>query len=108
MNLKISKQFPLWVLLFAVIVFALLVMSTMGCKTTCEPTIIKVPVEVEIPVPVPPEPLEVPLPPVMELCGSESSVQGRVRCIRRNIERLRIYAEAAIDEIEAHNNAISQ
>jgi hypothetical protein len=107
MNLKISKQFPLWVLLVAVIVFALLVMSTMGCKTTCEPTIIKVPVEVEIPVPVPPIPLNVTPPPEMEVCSDEE-INRRVKCIRRNIERLRIYADALRDEIEAHNNAIPQ
>ena len=102
MNLrKPLPSFPLWVLLLFLI-FALL--WVMGCSSTCEPIIIKEPVEVEVPVPIPPEPLMIPVPPAMESC--DGTAQERMRCIRRNIERLRNYAQRLLDEIEAHNGAI--
>jgi hypothetical protein len=105
MNLrKPLPPFPLWAFLIILIILVLIVMSSSGCATTCEPTIIKVPVEVEVLVPIPPEPLMIPARPALEACDGDA--QHRVKCIRRNIERLRDYASKLLDEIEAHNGAI--
>jgi hypothetical protein len=97
-------KFPWWVVFLFVALAVLLVMST-GCAT-CEPMIIKVPVEVMVPVPVPPEPVPVPAPPEIEVC--EGDVLDVVRCIGRNIERLKLYAQKLLDEIEAYNAAITE
>jgi hypothetical protein len=99
-------RFPWWVVLLFVILSVLLVMSS-GCATTCEPTIIKESVIVEVPVPIPPEPVPVPVASEMEVCN-EGDIPDRVRCIGRNVERLRCYAEELLIEIEAHNAAIPQ
>jgi len=98
---------PIWAFALLIFIAILIILSTQGCAT-CEPTIIKVPVEVEVPVPIPPEPLEIAPAPEMEVCGEILSITDRVKCIRRNIERWRIYARKLLDEIEAHNAAIPE
>jgi len=107
MTLKPRPPLSMWVVLLLLLFGVALILFNTGCAT-CEPTIIKEPVEVQVPVPIPPERLIVAPAPVMELCGPESSVQGRVKCIRRNIERWRLYAQELLDEIEAHNAAIPE
>ncbi len=82
---------------------AFILWFNLGCAT-CEPTIIKEPVEVLVPVPVPPVPLLVPPLPEYEQCNQEA-VAARVACVGRNVVKLREYARVLLDEIEAHNHA---
>ena len=94
------------VVAFGILLF-FLVMLSLGCATTCEPEIIKEPYEVLVPVPVPPEPVAVPAPLELEACD-QGEVIDKVRCIGRNIENLKLYAQRLLDEIEAHNAAITE
>ena len=86
--------------LFVVCAFVLV-----GCAT-CEPTIIKEPVEVRVPVYVPPEPFQVPAAPEYEGCAQMDS-RGLLACVGRNVVKLREYARLLLDEIEAHNAAVN-
>jgi len=85
--------------------FAVCSLVLVGCAT-CEPTIIKEPVEVRVPVYVPPEPLETPAAPEYEQCAQIDS-RGILACVGRNVVKLREYARALLDEIEAHNAAVA-
>ena len=82
------------------------IIITTGCAT-CEPIVIKEPVEVLVPVPVPPEPLLLPPLPEYEECAQDDP-RGRLACVGRNVVKLREYARQLLDEIEAHNAAIIQ
>ena len=100
-----DRRGPDWWLLILALVAAITfyAMIHTGCAT-CEPTIIKEPVEVLVPVPVPPVPLELPPVPAYEQCAQETP-QGRLACVGRNVVKLREYARALLAEIEAHNVA---
>jgi hypothetical protein len=100
-----SKKFQIdWWLVALAAVSALLLWFMLGCAT-CDPVIIKEPVEVQVPVPVPPEPLKVAPSPSYEECTQEDP-RGLLACVGRNVVKLRDYARQLLDEIEAHNAAI--
>jgi hypothetical protein len=85
--------------------FVVCVLVLAGCAT-CEPTVIKEPVEVRVPVYVPPEPFQVPAAPEYEACVQMDS-RGLLACVGRNVVKLREHARLLLGEIEAHNAAVS-
>jgi hypothetical protein len=93
-----------WWLVAIALAGAIVSWLMLGCAT-CDPIIVKEPVEVKIPVPVPPVPLFVEPAPIYEVCGQETAA-ARLVCVGRNIVKLREYARALLDEIEAHNAAV--
>lgn len=84
----------------------LVITLTVGCATTQEKEIVYIPKEVKVSVyrgivlDIPPE-------PVYEAC-SQLDITERIRCIGRNVEKLRFYSKALLVEIESNNTAAEE